>query len=224
VKLDEQREEESEMKYLAWAVFFLPLGLICALCLVGGLGDDGSLFTAVGFAAEKSGGLPPLVVERDAPLKLKDVKPVALDPWGTPPSPVADNLACHCCHANYKEETLAVVHAKANIGCVKCHGKSPEHRADEDNITPPDTMYPVDKINKACSKCHDSHDVSPAKIVARWEKCASKRLDAKKIVCTDCHGNHRLKVRTVRWEKDTGNLIIRKVKVKPEKDTCPKKK
>ena len=34
--------------------------------------------------------------------------------------------------------------------------------------------------------------------------------DAKDIVCIDCHGQHRLKIRTVRWDKQTKELIVRK--------------
>ena len=194
-----------QMKYFVWAVFFTPLGALCALCL----------------AAEESGKLPPLVVDRDNLLKLKDEKPVPIDPWGGPAAPVADNLACHCCHANYKEESLAVTHAKANIGCVKCHGKSPKHQEDEDNVTPPEIMYPASKINKACAKCHDSHDVPAEKVVALWQQRCPDKTDPKQIVCTDCHGRHRLKVRTVRWEKDTGKLIVCDVEKKAKEDSCP---
>ena len=33
--------------------------------------------------------------------------------------------------------------------------------------------------------------------------------DPKKVVCTDCHGEHRLKVRSVSWDKGTGKLLAR---------------
>jgi hypothetical protein len=29
-------------------------------------------------------------------------------------------------------------------------------------------------------------------------------------VCTDCHGSHKLKVRTRMWDKETGKLIMEK--------------
>ncbi len=32
-------------------------------------------------------------------------------------------------------------------------------------------------------------------------------MDGKMGVCTDCHGEHRLKVRTRRWDKETGKLV-----------------
>ena len=31
--------------------------------------------------------------------------------------------------------------------------------------------------------------------------------DSERGYCTDCHGSHRLEVRTRRWDKDTGKLI-----------------
>ena len=34
--------------------------------------------------------------------------------------------------------------------------------------------------------------------------------DPKQVVCTDCHGEHRLKVRSVWWDKSTGKLLGRK--------------
>lgn len=205
------------MKYLVWAVFFLPLGLICALSLVGGFDDAVSPLTAVGFA-EDSKDLPPLVVDKEKPLKLKDPKPAPIDPWGVPAGPVANNRSCFVCHGNLKEDALTTTHAKANVSCIKCHGKSAKHQADEENIIPPETMFAADKINKACGKCHDSHDAPAEKVIALWETRSEKRLDPEKIVCTDCHGTHRMKVRTVVWDKATGKLIAKKEKKECEKD------
>ena len=153
----------------------------------------------------KAWGLPPLKVDKDAPLLDE---PTKKDKERTS-KPRADNGACHVCHTNYQEEPLAVTHARANVGCVKCHGQSIAHRNDEANVTPPETMYPVAKIDAACRKCHEAHDVPAAKVIARWQaKCPSK-TNAKEIVCTDCHGEHRLKLRTVRWNKETGKLLSR---------------
>ena len=119
---------------------------------------------------------------------------------------MADNLACYCCHANYKEEPLAQEHAKANIGCVKCHGESFAHRNDEDNITPPDVMFPPQRIAENCGPCHAGHDVPAVAVVARWQERCPK-TDPERIVCTDCHGHHRLASRQVRWDKTTGKLL-----------------
>ena len=102
---------------------------------------------------------------------------------------------------------MVVVHAKANVGCVKCHGQSVAHRNDEANVTPPEIMYSAAKIDAACRKCHDTHDAAATKVLARWQERCARRLDPKLIVCTDCHGEHRMKVRTVHWDKDTRKLL-----------------
>jgi hypothetical protein len=152
-------------------------------------------------ASVLSAAPPPLKVDKGAP-RLDE-------PKSTEPAekPAADNSACHVCHGNYQEEWLAVTHAKANVGCMKCHGASIAHRNDEDNITPPDIIYPSDGIEKACIKCHSSHDVAAKKVVARWKERCSAIQDPGKLVCTDCHGEHRLKQRVVRWDKHTRKLL-----------------
>ncbi|MHC4559092.1 MAG: hypothetical protein ACYS80_17520 [Planctomycetota bacterium] len=43
----------------------------------------------------------------------------------------ADNSRCFVCHINYMQEDIAVIHARADIGCAGCHGESDEHIADE---------------------------------------------------------------------------------------------
>jgi hypothetical protein len=119
----------------------------------------------------------------------------------------ADNSYCYVCHGNYEDEKLAAIHRDQGIGCVKCHGESVKHSGDEDNITPPEIMYPSSKIDAACAKCHDSHDAPAAKVIARWQQSCPGKTNAKDVTCTDCHGSHRLKVRTRRWDKATGKLI-----------------
>lgn len=121
----------------------------------------------------------PLLLD-EAPLLLED------DDGG----PVADNSRCHVCHINYGHEKLAVTHARADVGCEKCHGASDAHCSDEDNITPPDIMYPADKVNSFCKSCHPEG-----------------KLSGGKKYCTDCHGEHRLGHRTRVWDKATGELI-----------------
>ena len=119
----------------------------------------------------------------------------------------ADNNACFVCHSNYEEEFLAVRHAKEGIGCTDCHGESAEHADDEDNITPPDILYAREDIEKMCSRCHDSHDVPPEKVIALWRERGLEKVAPSSLVCTDCHGEHRLNVRTVRWNKKTRELL-----------------
>jgi hypothetical protein len=119
---------------------------------------------------------------------------------------VADNEACFCCHTNYREEPMAVSHANAKVGCIQCHGESTAHRNDEDNITPPDTMYAAADIEKNCAKCHDEHTAPAAKVIARWQEKCPARTNPKDLLCTDCHGEHRLRFRSVWWDKKTGKL------------------
>jgi hypothetical protein len=168
------------------------------------------LLTVAALAAEKPGtkpaGPPPLEVDKSAPLLLDEPKK---GHEAQPEGPVADNGACFVCHTNYQQEPLARVHAKANVGCVKCHGRSSAHRNDEDNITPPDIMYPAGRIDAACKKCHEEHNVAAVKVIARWQQNCPAKTDPTRINCTDCHGQHRLTLRTVRWDKETRKLLVR---------------
>jgi len=116
--------------------------------------------------------------------------------------PVADNSRCHVCHLNYSDEELATVHARANIGCQKCHGACDAHCSDEDNITPPDIMYPLAKINSSCMACHPKDAIDTPSHGPIFEGTATE-----KKYCTDCHGSHRLSYRTRRWNKETGELL-----------------
>jgi hypothetical protein len=169
-----------------------------------------------GGSSSAKGGLPPLKVDRAKPLRLgespspgassaaKTKKKVSLDGL---PVPKADNQACFVCHNNYQEEELASVHADNNVGCIKCHGESLEHRNDENNVTPPQRMYPSARIDSACKECHSEHNAAATKVLEKWmARCPHKKEPAA-ILCTDCHGEHRLKNRTVRWDKATGKLL-----------------
>ncbi len=113
--------------------------------------------------------------------------------------PQADNSRCFVCHINYMEEDIAVIHARAEIGCAGCHGESDEHIADESwasggNGTAPEVMFPKPKINPFCMGCHarDKIDTDEHKpLLANFEK----------MVCTDCHGNHRITTpRKCKWK------------------------
>ena len=148
-------------------------------------------------------GPPPLVVDKEAPLLLEE--PAAKSQLSS--KKAADNSPCFVCHVNYQDEELARGHAQAGTGCVDCHGPSFAHRNDENNTTPPDVIYPAAKIEGACQSCHPQHDVPAGKVIAAWQKRGSRKTDPKSIVCTDCHGHHRLAIRTVRWNKVTRELI-----------------
>jgi predicted CXXCH cytochrome family protein len=144
-----------------------------------------------------------LMVDKDAPLLLDSAPPKEKQPAK---GPVADNGACHVCHTNYEHESLALEHARENVGCVKCHGESIAHRNDEDNITPPDIMFPADAIETGCLKCHETHDAPAKKVLARWQERCPAKENPSDLVCTDCHGEHRMRFRTVWWDKKTGKL------------------
>jgi hypothetical protein len=122
-------------------------------------------------------------------------------------SAMAYYVMCNDCHMGYIGEPLALAHAKAGMSCDSCHGKSRAHYSDESNTTPPDQMYPTDKINPFCQGCHHSHDVPPDKVVALWMERNYDKTNLDKIVCTDCHGEHRMKVRTIIWDKKTGKRL-----------------
>lgn len=130
----------------------------------------------------------------------------------------ADNSFCLVCHRNFEKELLSAAHTRQGIGCEQCHGLSERHSADEDGITPPEIMFSKARINPSCVKCHapetleglGDHEPALARLKAKIIPTSSPaKSSAKepKWICTDCHGEHRLKVRTRVWDKDTGKLI-----------------
>lgn len=156
---------------------------------------------------DSTGGPPPLVVDTSAPLLLDEPeKPKTPDDFAAAHT-AADNSPCFVCHVNYQAEPLAATHAANGVGCVTCHGESFAHRNDENNTTPPGHMYAADKIDEACGQCHRIHDAPAIKVIALWQQRCPEKTDPASIYCTDCHGEHRLKVRSVRWNKETGELI-----------------
>ncbi|UCE47380.1 MAG: cytochrome c3 family protein [Phycisphaerales bacterium] len=116
----------------------------------------------------------------------------------------ADNSFCYVCHLNYDGEQLTADHEQAGIGCAECHGRSYDHCGDENNITPPETMYPVEKINPFCMSCHPETELNQQDA---HEPILSD-LAKQQTYCTVCHGKeHRMSVRNVRWNKTTGELL-----------------
>lgn len=125
-----------------------------------------------------------------------------------PPEPApepADNSYCYVCHAPYEQEEMTKEHVPVGVGCETCHGMSVKHSGDEDGLTPPEIMFPRDRINAACmTKCHTKDD-----LVASGNHdevfVTAKKTDK---TCTECHAEkHRLKVRTRIWDKATGKLL-----------------
>jgi len=128
---------------------------------------------------------------------------------GTTPPPAkkaVDNSRCHVCHLNFSDEQLAVSHAKNGVGCEKCHGACDEHASDEGNVTPPQIMYPHEKIDASCKVCHPD---PMERIVAGAKYCLHVLVteEEQKKVCTDCHGAHKMAQRQVRWNKTTGEVL-----------------
>ena len=118
----------------------------------------------------------------------------------TPSGHVADNSRCHVCHINYMQEDIAVIHARANIGCADCHGQSDAHIADESwawggNGTAPDIMFPPAKINPFCMGCHPEDKLDTA-----YQHKLFLVGAAEEKYCTDCHGEHRLARRRCKWK------------------------
>jgi len=121
------------------------------------------------------------------------------------------NAFCSACHYGFAEEDLARTHERAGIGCERCHGESERHRSDEDNVTPPEIMYPKDKINPTCMMCHPRHEIEHVPTHqtllagAKTSLDSTSESDGRQIYCTDCHAKeHRINVRTIRWNKATG--------------------
>ena len=201
------------MTRVRWTGFAL-IGVMILCHAVGALGPGAGTDVrgAEAEAKKKLAGPPPLVVDKDAPLLLDGTA----KPTRKATRAATENQACFVCHANYEEEPLAALHAHENVGCTDCHGKSFPHRNDENNTTPPDVMYPSSAIVAACRECHETHDAPAEKVVARWLARCPQKEDAKALVCTDCHGQHRLKIRTVRWDKKTRKLIELRKKLRVE--------
>jgi len=120
-------------------------------------------------------------------------------PTANPTGETADNSRCQVCHLNLVTEDLAAKHAKANIGCAKCHGESDAHIADESwasggNGTAPDMMFPKDKINAFCLGCHPKDKIDAQTHREFFADATGKS------VCVDCHGKHRMVARKCKWK------------------------
>jgi hypothetical protein len=127
------------------------------------------------------------------------------------------NPFCRACHLDFDEEELTLDHELAGIGCERCHGESLRHRSDEANVTPPELMYPKERIDPACMSCHPRQAIQHVQDHRPGLEAALSIFETAtpgeqtKQYCTDCHGlQHRMKVRTVRWDKCTGELLRQK--------------
>ena len=169
------------------------LGMIAGVMLIGCWGDDAD-------------DLTPLVVDTDSPLLLDEPEQGEHASGKKLSEAETENAACFVCHANYTEELLVAWHVKEDVACVQCHGKSYAHRNDENHTTAPDHMYAADAVVAMCKKCHPGHEI-PVKKLEDLRKSRTDKPASEPVVCTDCHGKHRLARRSVRWNKTTGKLI-----------------
>lgn len=155
-----------------------------------------TLLAAVAPPAGSSGHAHQDVAAQQEPVGSKaneEPDPGYLDPLGP-------NAACYVCHMTFVDEPLAVVHLRAKITCIDCHGTSQGHANDEKiGATKPDIVIKRPQLNRSCRKCHERHDVRPEAVIARWIKRArshatpaTKQPRQPPVVCTDCHGSHRV--------------------------------
>ena len=149
---------------------------------------------AAGCAGESKGASGAGAAPHPVPQRSTPKKPIDLSK-----PPAVDNSRCYVCHLNYEEETLVRTHAQGAVGCEKCHGESDDHCGDENHETPPDVMFPRDKIAAACWGCH--LEVKPGP-----DFRPPAGADAGKV-CTDCHFKHRLDRRERVWDKVSGKIL-----------------
>lgn len=97
--------------------------------------------------------------------------------------PAAENPlgGCDICHVDVEDEFVGTLHHAEAIGCVKCHGPSDGHVADENNEVPPDRLFATADIDAFCGECHECSRPSAAP-------------GGKRKVCIDCHGAHDLRL------------------------------
>jgi len=179
------------------AVVALPIGALLIVAASCSLSRDGRV------AAPESGQ-----IEQAAVPARSNITPVQ------PAATFVANPFCKACHADFDDEQFALAHKAAGIGCERCHGESLRHRSDEANVTPPELMYPKERINPTCMMCHprqtiravDEHRPILEAGLSIFETAPANESSPK--YCTDCHGSHhRMKVRTIRWDKCTGKRL-----------------
>jgi len=118
----------------------------------------------------------------------------------------ADNSYCVVCHLNYETEKLTRSHQIAAVGCDKCHGASEKHSGDEDGLTAPDVIFAHEDVDKFCMTCHPKEKIE--KHENHKEAFDPKVPADEHLICTECHGeNHKMAVRTRKWDKKTRKLL-----------------
>ena len=177
-------------------------------------------------ARQPNPGLTALVVDKNAPLLLNETPETgkALTEAETKNAacyvchanyenePLAQwhakaNFACTNCHgesiAHKNDENHQtspdIMYPANNIdqACRKCH---PAHDVQPVEVVRRWREHIGDKTTDVlCEQCHESHDVPAADVVRKWQKQTGQKIYEKPIVCTDCHGQHRLTTRSVQY-------------------------
>jgi len=107
------------------------------------------------------------------------------------PDPIWANAGCYVCHTTFVREEMTKVHLVEKVTCVKCHGLSAAHANDENiGATPPDIRFKRAEVDPMCVECHEEHDASAAKVIARFIE--RDLPTGQKPICTDCHGTHHI--------------------------------
>jgi len=104
------------------------------------------------------------------------------------PSAAQANRRCLECHVDFEAEPIVVRHQTGGVTCMRCHGHSQPHIADEVRATKADVTFRGQAMVLFCQTCHepDKHRRAPSH-AAELAKPADKRRS-----CTACHGEHKL--------------------------------
>ena len=124
-------------------------------------------------AVDPPTGPRPPGVTVPAPASAMESKSAAANPFG----------GCDTCHVDVEDEVVGTKHDAEGVGCVKCHGPSEGHIADENNEVLPDRVFARSIIDGFCGECHEC---------SRPAAGRTATAQAKQKVCTDCHGAHDL--------------------------------
>lgn len=128
------------------------------------------------------------IVEEDKPEEARvTIEPEStIEPEMSETEAVAANPlgGCGMCHVDVEDEFIGSLHDTEAVGCVKCHGPSKGHSADENNDVLPDHIFAGKEIDKMCEECHECSRSGPRSL--------DVGADGQRKLCTECHGAHKL--------------------------------
>lgn len=127
--------------------------------------------------------LPVALLPLVAVVSCRDVPPGTLGGRGPSAPPQNPLGGCGMCHVDVMDELAGTRHFAHGVGCIRCHGPSKPHLADENNEVKPDRVYTKKTVDAFCASCH---------------KCSRPHATlttspAKPQTCVDCHGAHKLR-------------------------------